>query len=324
MKTNIKISSINLASIRSAWKKGFLDWIDVSQPDIICIQETKMHDKAEPGFDTLYLEGYCGYFFDSFQAGQSGTAIYTKFEPISKFFIPNDKEGRTLVLEFQQFYLINSYVPNAGMKLERLDYKVNTWNPQIKLFLNDLRNKKPIIWTGDLNVAHEEIDIFDPKGHDKTAGYTPQERNWFHSFLSDGYIDIFRYLYPEKKEFTFFSYRANAKIRNRGWRLDYFIIHKENIKDNLIIDCFIEKGDFSDHIPLSLILNKDLMMKNDQLIKETSIFRLNNNQIFIKSKNLTLFNNLNNEIYLTDDSQKVYDSFDSQSNEIPKKGKKNK
>ena len=275
----VKISTTNVASIRAAWKKGFRDWVKSSCPDIICVQETKLHPKASPGIETFILEGYHGYFFDSKKAGYAGTSIYTRFKPLSVLISIPDEEGRAITMEFDKFYLINTYVPNAGQKLERLDYKIKEWNPSFAAYINELKNSKPVIWTGDLNVAHKDIDIFEPKGHDKSAGFTPQERTWFDQFLNTGYVDIFRQLHPESREFTYFTYIGNAKARGKGWRIDYFIKYQNQISDDLIHDCFIEKGDFSDHVPCSLILKRNLF-ENDGIVEGEKNVRLNDNKEF--------------------------------------------
>ena len=273
-----KISTINVASINAAWGKGFLEWVENSKPDLICVQETKLHADSKPSHSSLFIDGYNGYFFDcSAKNGLHGTAVYSKIQPISVKESFNDDEGRCITIEFSKFYVVNTYVPNAGMKLEKLDWKVKTWNPKVQKHLDELRKTKPVIWTGDLNVAHQEIDIFEPAGHERTAGFTKEEREWFGSFLDTGYVDIFRKLYPDRKEFTFFSYRAQAKLKNHGWRLDYFIMHKDDLYDRLVVDCTIEKGDFSDHVPLSLFLNREILTEEDRPVESPVNVRLNNN-----------------------------------------------
>lgn len=275
----LKISTINAASLRAAWGKGLHDWALASKPDVICIQETKMHETSQPNIGAFLLDGYQGYFFDCNKPGFHGTAIYTKIKPISvKESFPDD-EGRSITMEFSNFYLVNSYVPNAGQKLEKLTYKIETWNPHLKEYLDELSKTKAVIWTGDLNVAHEEIDIFDPKGKDKTAGYTPQEREWFHKFLESGYTDIFRKRYPDKKEFSFYTYRGQAKAKGNGWRLDYFIMDNAHYKDELVNDCAMETGDFSDHVPVSLFLDRSLLAAEDVAVDKTFNKRLNNDTI---------------------------------------------
>ena len=170
----LKITSYNVASLRSCWNKGFPAYVRESQPDILCIQETKMHlDTKEPLTD-YKLPGYYGYFYHSKRKGLHGTAIYTKIKPLSVKPAPLDKDGRNITMEFDKFYLLNTYVQNAGQDLEFLDYKLNEYNPKIEKWIKELEKKKPVIWAGDLNVAHEDIDIWTPDGHDTVAGFTNQ------------------------------------------------------------------------------------------------------------------------------------------------------
>ncbi|KAH0793946.1 exodeoxyribonuclease III [Histomonas meleagridis] len=272
----LKIMTFNVASLRASWQHGLPFYVKNAQPDILCIQETKMHSKAKPPVEDFKLEGYHGYFNHAERKGYSGTAIYTKYKPIS--IEPSsgitDPNGRCITAEFTNFYLVNSYVVNAGAQLENLQYKINTFNPQIETHIENLRKKKMVIWTGDLNVAHEDIDIWTPEGHEKVAGFTKEERDWFHSFLGKGYVDIFRKLYPTKQQFTFFNYRGFARAKNHGWRIDYFVINRDSIKDGMIIDCTIDSTvDFSDHLPVNLLLNKDMIIdeKKDQKVKSAGI-----------------------------------------------------
>lgn len=278
--TPLKIVSANAASLRAAWKKGFPEFVQKSNPDILCIQETKLHENCEPNIGSFIIEGYQGYFFNCERPGLHGTAIYTKIKPVSVNISFPDDEGRCITMEFTDFYLVNTYVPNAGMKLERLKYKIETWNPRIKAHLDELSKKKTTIWTGDLNVAHEPIDIFDTKGKDKVAGYTPEERKWFHEFLESGYTDVFRNLYPEKKEFTYYSYRFNAKALGRGWRVDYFVIDNAHYNKENIVDCAMESCEFSDHVPHSLLLKRSILKETDVKVEKAFNTRLNDGHIF--------------------------------------------
>ena len=281
----LKIITCNVASLASAWNKGFLDYVNYDKPDIICIQETKLHKGSKTPIQNFILNEYFGYFYNSEEKkGYAGTAIYTKIKPISVQPGFKDNEGRVIQMEFTNFYLVNSYVPMAGMKLERKDYKVNTWNPKIGNLLNELCKTKPAVWCGDLNVAHMPIDIYDTKGKDKVAGYTPEERKWFDDFLKQGYIDVFRYMYPDKQQFSFYSYRFNAKAKNHGWRLDYFVMPKYAIDDNLAVNCSILSTNFSDHSPVVLLLNREkVLTENDKPVEESGIQILNSNTIFTKS-----------------------------------------
>lgn len=280
----LKIITINIASIRSAWQKGAKEYIASSDADIICIQETKLYPDVPVPIATFQLPGHHGYFFhctDKDRKGQAGTAIYTKIKPVSAVQSFEEAEGRVITMEFQNFYLVNSYVPNAGNELDRLRYKIDTWAPKLMAHINKLKETKTVIWTGDLNVAHQEIDIYDPKGHDKTAGFTPDERNWFDGILKSGYVDIFRDLHPDSKEFTFFSYRHNARTLGRGWRLDYFVINKEGLTDGLVKECSIDSGisGFSDHVPLTLLLDRSKILgENDTAVEQTAITIINTNE----------------------------------------------
>lgn len=276
----LKIITVNAASLRSAWKKGFLDYVTSSSPDIICVQETKFHDKMKEKIEDFTLSGYRGYFYNCDKKnGYSGTAIYTKYEPVNvtRAITDIDNEGRVILMEFDKFYLINAYVPMVGMKVEqeKVKYKVTEFNPRICQLMNELKKNKGVIYCGDLNVAHEDIDIFDPKGHDKTAGFTPEERKSFSEMIEQGYVDVFRSLHPELQNFTYFSYRFNAKARGRGWRLDYFIMNKEYYEQNIVDDCIIENTNFSDHSPVVLILNKNKVINSEKEVGNSSIVVLN-------------------------------------------------
>jgi exodeoxyribonuclease III len=163
---------------------------------------------------------------------------------------------------------VNTYVINAGAALEKLDSKVKKFLPQLEAHINDLCQRKPVIWTGDLNVAHQDIDIFTPDGHEKIAGFTPQERGWFDTFLKSGFHDVFRELYPDKQQFSFFSFKGNERARNHGWRIDYFIVSESFARQpGLIADCTIDSGvDCSDHSPVSLVLDRDKLLTADDRV----------------------------------------------------------
>lgn len=308
----VKIVTVNAGSLPAACKKGFMDYVKYEDADIICVQETKLHSKSPTGFDNYIIDGYYGYFFNSEQKkGYSGTCIYTKIQPISIKPGFNDSEGRIILIEYSNFYLINTYVPNAGMKLERLDYKINTWNPKLKNLMDELCKKKTTILCGDLNVAHQPIDIFDTKGKEKCAGYTPEERKWFDDFLKSGYTDIFRHLYPKKQQFSFFSYRFNMKAKNHGWRLDYFVMPTNTIDNDSIVDCLILNTNFSDHSPCVLILNKDkVLSEGDVPVKEPGITVLNSGAIFKKP---------NEESEKKDEDPKKKDEESEKKDEEPEK-----
>jgi exodeoxyribonuclease III len=191
--------------------------------------------------------------------GYSGTAVFTKEKPISvRFGIQQEEkhneEGRVITLEYDKYYLVNAYVPNAGEGLRRLQYRIDSWEKDMCQYLCHLQQEKPVIYAGDLNVAHQEIDIYEPKGHEKHAGFTPQERQKFTDLLQCGFVDAFRYLHPHQQSFTYWSKRARAKQRNHGWRLDYFVLSQRLVPCLLQCETF-ENIYISDHCPLMLHLD---------------------------------------------------------------------
>jgi exodeoxyribonuclease-3 len=256
----LKIVTWNVASLRAAWEHGFELWVKHASPDILCLQETKMSTDAKPSVESMKISGYRAYFLHAKKKGYSGTAIYTKFEPLSirKSDGISDPNGRCITAEFDTFFLVNTYVVNAGSELENLETKMTTFLPQLEAHIRSLRQKKRVIWTGDLNVAHQDIDIWEPDGHEKIAGFTPEERTWFGAFLGSGYKDVFRSLYPDKQQFSFFNFRGNERARNRGWRIDYFIVSEDIMnEEGLVYDCTIDmSADFSDHCPVVLLLDR--------------------------------------------------------------------
>ena len=264
----IKIIFWNVCGLRALLPKKDLDkLITEENPDIICFNETKLDleiiekMKLKKLFKEKY--NYISYFNNCKEKkGYSGTAILTKYKPLSVSYGMNiekhDKEGRIITLDFDKFYLICCYVPNAGEGLKRLDYRVKEWDKDFFEYINNLKNKKDVILTGDLNVARENIDIFDPKGREKLPGFTLLEKNSFNNFLKSGYCDNFRSLHPNEKKFTFFTKRAKgAREGNKGWRLDYFVTNKD-MKNITVKECDIldkEKYLASDHIPIKLEFN---------------------------------------------------------------------
>lgn len=246
----MKLISWNVNGIRAVSNKGFWDYFDKENADIFCIQETKMQE----GQMDLEKEEYHVYLNSAAKKGYSGTAIWTKKEPISvKYGIEieeHDQEGRVITLEFDKFFLVNVYTPNSQRELARLSYRVE-WEKDFREYLINLDKKKPVIICGDLNVAHNEIDLKNPATNRKNAGFTDEERNEMTNLLGAGFIDTYRYLYPEKIEYTWWSYITRARERNAGWRIDYFII-SERIKDNLK-DARIRWDIFgSDHCPVEI------------------------------------------------------------------------
>lgn len=263
----IKIIHWNIDGLRPLLKKDELNnLIKTENPDFICFNETKIDNDLIKSMN-LKDDFQKKYNFKSYwycpkeKKGYAGTAILTKSEPISVSYGMNiekhDNEGRIITLEYDKFYLISCYTPNAGEGLKRIDYRIKEWDKDFFEYINTLKNKKDIILTGDLNVARNDIDIFDPKGREKLPGFTKQEKESFNNFLNMGYIDTFRELHPKDKKFSFFSKRTKAKESNKGMRLDYFVINKnaKNIefKESDMIDK--DKYNSSDHIPLYFTFN---------------------------------------------------------------------
>ncbi|XP_052239360.1 exodeoxyribonuclease-like isoform X2 [Dreissena polymorpha] len=255
-KPNWKIASWNVNGIRAWMDKGGLSYLKDESPDVLCIQETKCATADIP--DDVKVDGYHDYWSSAEKAGYAGTAIYSKTKPLNVTYglgiDKHDDEGRVITAEFDQFYLVTAYVPNAGRGLPRLPYRSKEWDVDFRAFLNDLNKKKPVIMCGDLNVAHQEIDIANPKTNKKNAGFTVEERQGFTDLLAEGYIDSFRVLYPEKEgAYTFWTYMGNARGKNVGWRLDYFVL-SERLRDNLC-DHVIRKDVMgSDHCPVVLYM----------------------------------------------------------------------
>lgn len=247
----MKLISWNVNGLRAVMKKGFEDFFYNIDADIFCIQETKMQEGQIEDFE---LKGYKEYWNSAEKKGYSGTAIFTKIEPINVTYgigiEEHDKEGRVITLEFEKFYLVNIYVPNSKRELARLDYRM-IWEDEIRKYLVSLNSKKPVIMCGDLNVAHEEIDLKNPKTNRRNAGFTDEERGKMTELLKTNFTDSFRYMYPEKIEYSWWSYMGNAREKNIGWRIDYFIVSndvKEKIKDAKIhTDIY-----GSDHCPVEL------------------------------------------------------------------------
>ena len=246
----MKFISWNVNGIRACLNKGFSEFFKEINADIFCIQETK----CQPEQIELKFEGYISYWNSAEKKGYSGTAIFTKKQPINVTYgigiEKHDKEGRIITLEFDDFYLVTNYTPNAKRELERLDYRM-VWEDEIRKYLLELNTKKPVIMCGDLNVAHEEIDLKNPKTNKGNAGFTNEERGKMTELLNSGFIDSYRYLYPEKTEYSWWSYMGRAREKNVGWRIDYFIVSndfKEKIKNATIYTEILG----SDHCPVGL------------------------------------------------------------------------
>ena len=247
----MKLVSWNVNGIRACVNKGFKDFFKQIDADIFCIQETKcMQNQIELDFD-----GYNSYWNSAEKKGYSGTAVFTKEEPLTvKFGIgieEHDKEVRVITLEFENFFLVNIYTPNSKRELERLDYR-QVWEDEIRNYLVHLNKIKPVIMCGDLNVAHKEIDLKNPKTNRGNAGFTDEERQKMTELLEAGFVDSYRYLYPEKQDtYTWWSYMGRAREKNVGWRIDYFIV-SESIS-NKIKQAFIYPEIMgSDHCPVGL------------------------------------------------------------------------
>lgn len=253
---NLKICTWNVSGIRAVIKKNGMDYIIKEDADIVALQETKCDKDKLP--DEVKLPGYHHYFLDSKKPGYCGLALFCKEKPISvKYGLNNsefDSEGRMITAEFPEFFMVNIYVPNAGQKLVTLPKRLE-WNKTFKKYIKELDQKKPVIICGDMNVAHQEIDLKNPKTNAKNAGFTKEERDDMTDFLAAGFIDTFRLLYPDKEgAYTFWSYFANSRNKDIGWRLDYFLV-SERIK-NKVCDNIIRKQVYgSDHCPAILYIN---------------------------------------------------------------------
>ncbi|EAH1100136.1 exodeoxyribonuclease III [Listeria monocytogenes] len=250
----MKLISWNVNGLRAAVKKGFLEYFEEVDADIFCLQETKLQE----GQIELDLPAYKDYWNYAVKKGYSGTAIFTKVEPLSVQYglgVPeHDTEGRVITLEFEEFFMVTVYTPNSQAELKRLDYRM-TFEDAILEYVKNLDKTKPIVLCGDLNVAHEEIDLKNPKTNRKNAGFSDEERAKFSAFLDAGFIDSFRYFYPDLTDaYSWWSYRMNARARNTGWRIDYFVV-SERLKDKLV-DAKIHADVLgSDHCPVELELN---------------------------------------------------------------------
>lgn len=249
----MKLISWNVNSLRACVKKGFLDYFKSEDADIFCLQETKLQE----GQIDLDLEGYFQYWNYAEKKGYSGTAIFTKKEPLNVYYGINmehhDKEGRVITLEFEDFFMVTVYTPNSQSELARLEYRME-WEDDFRNYLLELSSKKGVVVCGDLNVAHKEIDLKNPKTNRKNAGFTDEERDKFSTLLSSGFIDTFRYFNPDLEGvYSWWSYRFNARKNNAGWRIDYFLV-SNNLEDR-IKEAFIDTEILgSDHCPVKLIM----------------------------------------------------------------------
>lgn len=271
-----KIATVNLNSISSAFRKGFSQYVSNIQSDIFCVQETKLHENSAKGVDNYIIDGYESYFINCEQKkGYSGIGIYTKIKPISVRHGFDEPEGRIMVMEFDKFYLVNVYGPNIGMKFDKGDYISNVWGPKIVDLMTNLSKTKTVILCGDLNIGTSHLDVYDMNLYNKIMSKVKEMNNWLIDLLHNGFSDVFRSLYPEKQQFTYFSSRSKMKEKGKGLRLDYFIMPSSlvNSENKLVLDCMILNGDFSDHVPSILYLKKNEILTNkDKKIDETKSF----------------------------------------------------
>ena len=247
----MKLISWNVNGLRACVQKGFLDFFKEIDADVFCLQETKLQE----GQIDLDLEGYHMYWNYAEKKGYSGTALFCKEEPLSVSYgigiEEHDHEGRVIAAEFEKFYVVTCYTPNSQDELKRLDYRME-WEDAFRAYLKDLEKTKPVILCGDLNVAHKEIDLKNPKTNRRSAGFTDEERGKMTTLLDSGFIDTFRHFYPDQEEiYSWWSYRFKSRERNTGWRIDYFIVSdalKDVIKDAKIHTDILG----SDHCPVEL------------------------------------------------------------------------
>ena len=248
----MKLISWNVNGLRAVYKKGFSEVFDALDADIFCLQETKMQE----GQLELNLPGYIQFWCSAERKGYSGTAVFSKKEPLSVSYNlgieEHDQEGRVITLEFEDFYFVCVYTPNSGSELKRLDYRMD-WDDAFRAYVEKLDVKKPVVVCGDLNVAHNEIDLRNPETNRRSAGFTDEEREKFTMLLDSGFSDSFRLLYPDTVKYSWWSYRTRARERDAGWRIDYFLVSdriKSKIEDALIFN----EIEGSDHCPVGLIL----------------------------------------------------------------------
>lgn len=254
----MKLISWNVNGLRAVVNKGFKEFFKEIDADIFCIQETKMQEAQLDENILEIFEGYNAYWNSAEKKGYSGTAIFTKQKTLNVTYgigkEEHDKEGRVITLEFEKFYMVNIYTPNSKRELERLDYR-QLWEDEIRAYLLKLKENKPVVMCGDLNVAHTEIDLKNPKTNRKNAGFTDEERAKMTELLNAGFVDTFRYKYPEVEgKYSWWSYMFHAREKNAGWRIDYFIV-SENLKDKIEDAKILDDIYGSDHCPVELDLN---------------------------------------------------------------------
>lgn len=247
----MKFISWNVNGIRACVNKGFMEFFERENADIFCLQETKVQEEQIP----FNLDGYYQYWNFAQKKGYSGTAIFSKIEPINVVYgigkEEHDQEGRVITLEFENLFIVTVYTPNSQRGLARLEYRLK-WEEDFLNYLKGLDKLKPVVFCGDLNVAHQEIDLKNPSSNRKNAGFTTEERNKFSEVISNGFVDTFRFYYPEKIEaYTWWSYMFNARTNNAGWRIDYFCV-SEGLRDQLKNAVIYNEVLGSDHCPVGL------------------------------------------------------------------------
>lgn len=247
----MKLVSWNVNGLRACLSKGFLPSVAALNADAICLQETKM----QPGQAEVDLPGYEQFWNSAEKKGYSGTAVFTRVHPLGVTYgigsSEHDSEGRAITLEFEDFYLVNCYVPNAQNGLARIDFRI-AWEDELRAYLKGLDDKKPVVYCGDLNVAHQEIDLKNPKSNRGAAGFSDEERGKMTELLAAGFVDSFRHLYPERTgAYSWWSYMHHARENNAGWRIDYFLV-SASVKDRINESAIHPEIEGSDHCPVEL------------------------------------------------------------------------
>ena len=251
----MKVVSYNVNGIRAAMKKGFIDWLNITKPDILCLQETKAM-KEQVDVALIEKQGYHHYWFSAEKKGYSGVAIFSKKNPVNVSFGSGishmDFEGRILRLDFEKLSVMSLYLP-SGTNINRLDYKFKFMD-EFRVYIDNLKLKFPnLIICGDYNICHQAIDIHDPIRNKTVSGFLPEERDWLNRFINSGFVDSFRFLNPEPNQYTWWSYRANARKNNKGWRIDYALV-SESLKKNISKSFILSEAYHSDHCPVGLEL----------------------------------------------------------------------
>ena len=252
----MKLISWNVNGLRACVGKGFYESRAALDADVVCLQETKLQE----GQIDLALEGYETFWNYADKKGYSGTAIFTRRHPLSVTYglgiDLHDHEGRIITAEYDSFYLVTAYVPNSQDGLRRLDYR-QQWDKDLRAYLKELETKKPVVLCGDLNVAHREIDLKNPKSNRKNAGFTDEEREGFQQLLDAGFVDTFRHFYPDQTDiYSWWSYRFRAREKNAGWRIDYFVV-SEALRPRLVSACIHTDVFGSDHCPVEVVIDAE-------------------------------------------------------------------